>query len=269
MSSPKPDAANSAPARKNISPRSPSASLQKTATPKASKEGPPSALGPTDDNPSPPPEAGPQPTGSESSKKENGMQSTQNSSSTSPCQPTYTNIMNTDKEPEHQDSLNDDVPAPKPNTHPPKPETKPTKEQELERTVRYVKAFLDNQNDKHIISLPSIKLKDHTNWREWRANVELRLRMHQVWYVFEACSYYADNSQIMPLEKDHELYVWYERMVDVAISILFVSVSPEIRKHSCFLRAIECHNVDDPMLCLMCHYDRAPEEISDIEDLHS
>ncbi|KAJ5212435.1 uncharacterized protein N7498_004081 [Penicillium cinerascens] len=254
----------SSPSRKKISPHPPSASLQKTATPKVSKEGSPSASGPTDVKPSPPPKDVSQPTGSESSKKENCMHSTQNSSSTSPQPTTYTYFMNTDKEPEHQESLNETVPAPKPKTKP----TKPTKEQETERTVRYVKAFLDNQHDKHIISLPSIKLKDHTNFREWRANVELRLRMHQVWYLFEACTYYQDNSRIKPLDKDHELYVWYERMVDVAISIIFVSVSPEIRKHSCFLRAIEFHSVDDPMLCLMSHYDRAPEDISDIEDLH-
>lgn len=162
MSSPKPDVAQLAPARKKISPPPPSASIQKTATPKVSKEGSPSASGPMDGKPPPPPEDVPQSTGSESSKKENGMHSTQSSSSTSPQLTTYTYFMNTDKEPEHQDSLNDAVPAPKPKTNPPKP-TRPTKEQELERTVRYVKAFIDNQKDKHIISLPSIKLKDHTN----------------------------------------------------------------------------------------------------------
>lgn len=60
--------------------------------------------------------------------------------------------------------------------------------------------------------------------------------------------------------------MWYERMVDVAISIVFVSVSPEIRKHSCFLSTICLRDVDEMMWCLISHYVRDPEELSDPED---
>lgn len=89
--------------------------------------------------------------------------------------------------------------------------------------------------------------------------------MHQVWCLFGTC---PDDKKIKPLEEDHELYVWYERMVDVAISILYVSVSPEIRRHSCFLRSMDFHQVHDTYWCLASHYDRAEEDMSDIEGLH-
>jgi hypothetical protein len=128
-----------------------------------------------------------------------------------------------------------------------------------ERTVRCIKAFLDNENDKHHIALPSVRLKDHTNFSDWRINVELKLRMHQAWCLVEGMV----GKSLAPLDEDHELYVWYERMVDVALSIIYASVSPEIRKLGCFMKCILERDVEDVMWHLYAHYGVEPEEISD------
>jgi hypothetical protein len=129
----------------------------------------------------------------------------------------------------------------------------------LTETLRYVQAFLDTTKDKHKIELPTVRLRDHTNFREWQVTVELRLRMHQVWFLFRGL---VDGEKVTPVPEDHELYVWYERMVDVAASIIYSSVSAEVRKQPCFLASMGRRNVEDMMVHLICHYyDDEDEEL--------
>lgn len=131
-----------------------------------------------------------------------------------------------------------------------------TSETGLAETIRHVNAFLDTTKDKHSIEIPTVRLRDHTNFREWKVAVELRLRMHQVWCLFSGID---DGKSITPVPKDHELFLWYERMIDVASAIIYSSVSPDIRKQLCFLASMCRRNLEDMMIHLICHYAEDPD----------
>ncbi|KAJ5132029.1 hypothetical protein N7448_006187 [Penicillium atrosanguineum] len=84
-----------------------------------------------------------------------------------------------------------------------------TSESGLAETVRHVNAFLDSTKDKHSIEIPTVRLRDHSNFHEWKIAVELRLRMHQVWFLFRGLD---DGDKITPVPNDHKLSLWYEQL---------------------------------------------------------
>lgn len=133
----------------------------------------------------------------------------------------------------------------------------------LMKTLSYVQAFLDTTKDKHKIELPAVRLRDHTNFHEWQLNVELRLRMHQVWFLFRGLQ---EREKVTPVPEDHELYVWYERMVDVATSIIYSSVSAEVRKQPCFLASMWRRDLEEMMVHLIRHYDDCLNEDEDEDE---
>ncbi|KAJ5137760.1 uncharacterized protein N7443_009951 [Penicillium atrosanguineum] len=135
-----------------------------------------------------------------------------------------------------------------------------TSESGLAETVRHVNAFLDSTKDKHSIEIPTVRLRDHSNFHEWKIAVELRLRMHQVWFLFRGLD---DGDKITPVPNDHKLSLWYERMVDVASAIIYSSVSSDIRKQPCFLGSMCRRDLEDMMIHLICHYAQDPDDVSD------
>lgn len=51
------------------------------------------------------------------------------------------------------------------------------------------------------------------------------------------------------------MYVWYERMVDVTIAILYQNVSREIRENPCFMKSVQERNPGRMMFHLQTHYE--------------
>ncbi|KAJ6131292.1 hypothetical protein N7523_001752 [Penicillium sp. IBT 18751x] len=120
----------------------------------------------------------------------------------------------------------------------------------LAETVRHVNVFIDTSKDKHI-AIPIIRLRDQSNFSEWMSAVELRLRMHQVWFHFCVLDY---GEEVTPIPEDHELFLWYERTIDVASAIIYTSVSSDIRTHPCFLNSLRRRDLVNMMVHLICHY---------------
>jgi hypothetical protein len=283
-STPNSKATQSSSARKKIVPYSRKAS-RKTAAPKVNKDNTTPEIPkeeelpdpvPMDDKPSLHPTPATQST--DSNVPKHGMHSTLNSSFT-PEPAANANTIHTDKEIEPKagftpdssgvasypypgNSTDDDIDS-EVSLNEPYEEIpiakQPIADPHTERTVRCVRAFLDNKNDKHHIALPSVRLKDHTNFEAWNINVELKLRMHQVWPLVGGFGRFS----LVPLDVDHELYVWYERMVDVAISIIYASVSPEIREVPCFKSIFHTREPEDMILHLYAHYGGDSDSDSD------
>lgn len=117
---------------------------------------------------------------------------------------------------------------------------------ETTKTLRYITTFLDSSKDKHYIDVPIAPLKGRENWETWTIGIEVVLRMHQVWPLFEP--------DVVPLEKEHEMFVWYDRMVDVAMAVVYRNVARAVRQHPCFMRSVLQRDPAGMMSHLAAHY---------------
>lgn len=126
-----------------------------------------------------------------------------------------------------------------------------------EKTVRRVLAFKEISKEKHPISIPIVPLKEGGNWYSWMTAIELSMRMRHVWCLVVG--------GLKPLDKDHKLYPWYERMVDVAVSIIYVNVAREVRKLPCFMQAIRRHKIDDIFSHLWLHYGEEQPRVESVQ----
>lgn len=125
---------------------------------------------------------------------------------------------------------------------------------EKEKTLRNVQAFIDMTKDKHYHKFHLETLTGPENYIEWLVGLEVLLRMHQVWCVVgELC---------VPLDKDHEMYPWYEHMLSVAISLIYSHVSQEIRSQQCFMSAVMRRTPNSMMQHVWAHFGQRDEDES-------
>jgi hypothetical protein len=85
------------------------------------------------------------------------------------------------------------------------------------RTTSAIEMFRDIQEGKILgTKLPSTPLEGSSNYMAWYVNIKLSLRQHGVWPVI---------SRLERLDEGHPLYVWYERMIYHAMTLIWLSVS--------------------------------------------
>jgi hypothetical protein len=117
---------------------------------------------------------------------------------------------------------------------------------EQAKTLKQVKFFMSNTYDKHFIPIDVPTLTGSENYRYWRASMKLLFRQHGVWSVV--------NEEVQPLSRSHPLYLWYERMLDCAVGLIYSNVSEEIRKTPCFLSTVLHNDPDELMAHMYAHY---------------
>ncbi|KAJ5787987.1 Dipeptidyl-peptidase 5 [Penicillium paradoxum] len=117
---------------------------------------------------------------------------------------------------------------------------------EQARTVKHVKFFMGDSHDKHFIPVEVVTLTGHENYAVWFAGMTLLLRQHSVWPL--------TVGDLKPLAPSHPLYMWYERMLDCAVSLIYANVSNEIRKSRCFLHSVATNDPDELMAHIWVHY---------------
>ena len=123
------------------------------------------------------------------------------------------------------------------------------------KTEKQVRFFKDNTHDKHFVQIPVEPLRGNENWREWLVAMQLLFVQHGVWEIV--------ISELKPLPASHPLRVWYQRMRDCAVGLIYVNVSETVRKHSCFLASAVENDPDALMNHLWAHYGEP-----DLEESH-
>lgn len=124
------------------------------------------------------------------------------------------------------------------------------------RTEKLVKFFKDNINDKHFVEIPVEPLRGHENWREWLVAMQLLFIQHGIWHVV------AKDAK--PLPESHPLSLWYLRMRDCAVGLIYVNVSDTVRKHDCFLGAATENDPNAMMSHLDAHYGTPDQDHSHV-----
>ncbi|KAF3392567.1 hypothetical protein F1880_008735 [Penicillium rolfsii] len=119
---------------------------------------------------------------------------------------------------------------------------------EKAKTLRNVKAFIDGTKDKHYHHFKLDTLTGPANYISWVVGLEVLLRMHQVWPVV--------GELHVPLDSDHEMYLWYEHMVNAAVSLIYAHVSQKIRSHRCFMSGVLRRNPGAMMQHTWAHFGR-------------
>lgn len=125
---------------------------------------------------------------------------------------------------------------------------------EKAKTLRHVQAFLDSSKDKHYHEFHLEPLTGSANYVPWCIGLQVLLRMHQVWCVV--------GEVTVPLDKDHEMYPWYEHMVDVAVSLIYANVSQVIRSQGCVMSAVIQRSPSNMMQHIWAHFGQQDEEES-------
>lgn len=125
------------------------------------------------------------------------------------------------------------------------------------RTEKLVKFFKDNVNDKHFIEIPVEPLRGNENWREWLVAMQLLFIQHGIWHVV------AKDAK--PLPESHPLNLWYLRMRDTAVGLIYVNVSDTVRKHDCFLGAATENDPNAMMNHLDAHYGTPDQDHSHVQ----
>ncbi|CAG8890025.1 unnamed protein product [Penicillium egyptiacum] len=132
---------------------------------------------------------------------------------------------------------------------------------EQARTVKHVKFFMNNSHDKHFIPFEFPALVGNENWDPWLAGMYLLFRQHSVWPVVTA--------SLQPLPPGHNLYLWYKRMCDCAVALIYANVSDVVRNTHCFMSALRDDDPDDLMAYLYAHYAEPgsvhPDEESELD----
>ncbi|CRL25329.1 unnamed protein product [Penicillium camemberti] len=117
---------------------------------------------------------------------------------------------------------------------------------EQARTAKYVRFFMNTTHDKHFVPIEVPPLTGNNNWDPWLAAMRLLFRQHSVWPVVTA--------ELQPLTPGHNLYLWYERMCDCAIALIYANVSEEVRRTPCFMSTAREDDADVLMSHLYAHY---------------
>ncbi|KAJ5824610.1 hypothetical protein N7447_006950 [Penicillium robsamsonii] len=117
---------------------------------------------------------------------------------------------------------------------------------EQARTAKHVRFFMNTSHDKHFIPIEVAPLTSNENWQSWLAAMRLLFRQHSVWPVVTA--------ELQPLNPGHNLYLWYQRMCDCAIGLIYTNVSEEVRRSPCFMTTAREDDPDVLMSHLYAHY---------------
>jgi hypothetical protein len=117
---------------------------------------------------------------------------------------------------------------------------------EQAKTVKYVKFFMNNSHDKHFVPFEVPALIGNENWEPWLAGMYLLFRQHSVWPVVTA--------ELQPLPPSHNLHLWYKRMLDCAVALIYANVSDVVRNTHCFMRTLHDDDPDELMTHLYAHY---------------
>jgi hypothetical protein len=114
------------------------------------------------------------------------------------------------------------------------------------KTEKHVRFFKENAHDKHFIPIPVDPLRGEENWLEWVGAMQMLFIQHGIWEVV--------INDIKPLAAYHPLHIWYQRMRDCAVGLIYANVSAPLRKHVCFLNAVAENDSDVLMVHLYAHY---------------
>lgn len=117
---------------------------------------------------------------------------------------------------------------------------------EQARTAKHVRFFMNTTHDKHFVPIEVPPLTGHDNWDPWLTAMRLLFRQHCVWPVVTA--------ELQPLSPGHNLYLWYQRMCDCAIALIYANVSEEVRRTPCFMSTASEDDADILMSHLYAHY---------------
>ncbi|KGO73772.1 hypothetical protein PITC_034880 [Penicillium italicum] len=132
---------------------------------------------------------------------------------------------------------------------------------EQARTAKHVRFFMNTSHDKHFVPIEVPPLTGNENWDAWSAAMRLLFRQHSVWPIVTA--------ELQPLSPGHNLYLWYQRMCDCAIALIYANVSEEVRKTPCFMSTASEDDADILMSHLYAHYSEPdsanPHEESELD----
>ncbi|KAJ5045360.1 Dipeptidyl-peptidase 5 [Penicillium rubens] len=117
---------------------------------------------------------------------------------------------------------------------------------ELAKTVKHVKFFMNNSHDKHFVPFQVPALIGYENWEPWLAGMYLLFRQHSVWPVVTA--------ELEPLPPGHNLHLWYNRMLDCAVALIYANVSDVVRNTHCLMSTLHDDDPDELMAHLYAHY---------------
>ncbi|KAJ5942997.1 hypothetical protein N7516_003165 [Penicillium verrucosum] len=117
---------------------------------------------------------------------------------------------------------------------------------EQARTAKHVRFFMNTTHDKHFVPIEVPPLTGNANWGPWLAAMRLLFRQHSVWPIV--------TSELQPLSPNHNLYLWYQRMCDCAVALIYANVSEEVRRTSCFMSTAHEDDADVLMSHLYAHY---------------
>ncbi|KAJ5617282.1 hypothetical protein N7537_002396 [Penicillium hordei] len=132
---------------------------------------------------------------------------------------------------------------------------------EQARTAKYVRFFMNTTHDKHFVPIEVPPLTGNDNWDPWLVAMRLLFRQHSVWPIV--------TSELQPLSPGHNLYLWYQRMRDCAIALIYANVSEEVRRTHCFMSTASEDDADVLMTHLYAHYSEPdsthPHEESELD----
>ncbi|KUM62695.1 hypothetical protein ACN42_g4408 [Penicillium freii] len=117
---------------------------------------------------------------------------------------------------------------------------------EQARTAKHVRFFMNTTHDKHLVPIEVPPLTGYNNWDPWLSAMRLLFRQHSVWPIVTA--------ELQPLSPGHNLYLWYQRMCDCAIALIYANVSEEVRRTPCFMSTAREDDADILMSHLYAHY---------------
>ncbi|EKV05244.1 Dipeptidyl-peptidase 5 [Penicillium digitatum Pd1] len=117
---------------------------------------------------------------------------------------------------------------------------------EQARTAKHVRFFMNTTHDKHFVPIEVPPLTGNENWDSWLAAMGLLFRQHSVWHIVTA--------ELQPLSPGHNLYMWYRRMCECAVALIYANVSEEVRKTPCFVSTVCEDNADNLITHLYAHY---------------
>lgn len=132
---------------------------------------------------------------------------------------------------------------------------------EQARTVKHVRFFMNTTHDKHFVPIEVPPLTGNDNWEPWLTAMRLLFRQHSVWAIVTA--------ELQPLSPGHNLYLWYQRMCDCAVALIYANVSEGVRRTHCFMSTTREDDADVLMSHLYAHYSEPasthPHEESELD----
>ncbi|KAJ5103145.1 hypothetical protein N7532_003674 [Penicillium argentinense] len=134
---------------------------------------------------------------------------------------------------------------------------------DIAKSTAAVEAFHNADTTHRNIDLRLAPLRGRENFTAWFTGIEIILRQHQVWTVFNPSS----AERIKRIPKGHPLRPEWERMVDIVVAVIFANVCERIRNTPCFCSAIMCRRPVFLLNHLFSHYSNfAPDSDDEEED---